>query len=425
MKLVGRVPVEQLDDERLTNIERRVVAGAADAAARPNLLRSPRRYLGFAAAAMAAMAVGVIGWRLGGTPANTAAITETPIAISTDVTGGTLNIGDATIQSDPSTKFTITRPDGGVLVDLTRGKVELEVAKRANRPPLVVRAGDTDVIVVGTQFSVDYGDGTGEVDVRVTEGMVRVVRHHQEARVAAGSAWTTERGVIALAEATPVRAAATVAMADFGSAGSAGSGATIGDVGTGSGSDHVEIEIGTGPDVLHDRVAQVPDQRSPTTRSEGSDPVTKQTRDIAIRWKTPTATPTVPESPTTKQIKQLAVMQPLDVGEDAAAAIGKYQELIRNKTSGVDESRAYYGIAFMQHFKLGRDADASRTIMIYEQRFAQGRVYPERVPIAWLKVRIACSRQINDECRQAAAAYVRMAGDSPAGRVAEKITLGD
>ncbi|CAN5789736.1 hypothetical protein BH11MYX3_BH11MYX3_07980 [soil metagenome] len=413
MKLVGRVPVEQLDDERLTNIERRVVSGAADAAARPSMLRAPRRYLGVVAAAMAAVAAGVIGWKLGGTRATQ---TVAQLAPKVAVQGHTLDIGDARIESDSSASFEVTRPDGGVLVTLMRGKVELDVDKRANRPPLLVRAGDTDVIVVGTQFSVDYGDGTGEVDVRVTEGVVRVVRHHQEATVAAGKAWATERGVIAIADATPLHTATTVATSS--------DGATIGEVET-SGSDRVEIQMSNGPDVLHDRTAQVPDPRTPRPRGEGAEPTSRQMRDIATRPKTPTTNTVEPEAPTAKLIKQQPVMQPLDVGEDPASSIGKYQELIRNKTSGEEESRASYGIAFMQHFKLGRDADAQRTIMVYERRFAQGRVYPERAAIAWLKVRIACSRQINDECRQAAAAYVRLAGDSPAGRVAEKITLGD
>ena len=48
------------------------------------------------------------------------------------------------------------------------------------------RAGETDVVVVGTRFSVDYGDGHGPVEVEVEEGAVRVVRGATAARVAAG-----------------------------------------------------------------------------------------------------------------------------------------------------------------------------------------------------------------------------------------------
>src|SRR2546430_415504 len=53
------VPVEQLDEERLVNIERRIVLGA-----RIGEARSARRSLAFAAAAVCALAGGVIGWQL-------------------------------------------------------------------------------------------------------------------------------------------------------------------------------------------------------------------------------------------------------------------------------------------------------------------------------------------------------------------------
>ena len=41
-------------------------------------------------------------------------------------------------QTDPSPPFTITRPAGGVRVTMARGKVALDVAKRGERPALVV-----------------------------------------------------------------------------------------------------------------------------------------------------------------------------------------------------------------------------------------------------------------------------------------------
>ncbi|HEY0991793.1 MAG TPA: hypothetical protein VGD80_32290, partial [Kofleriaceae bacterium] len=64
MKLAGRVPVEPLDEERLTNIERRVVAGAVDSAIRRQDLRAPRRHAAQAFAAIALVAAGVVGWLL-------------------------------------------------------------------------------------------------------------------------------------------------------------------------------------------------------------------------------------------------------------------------------------------------------------------------------------------------------------------------
>ena len=432
MKLVGRVPVETLDDERMTNIERRIVAGAADAAARPAPSRMPWRVLAFAGAAMAAMAAGVIGWKLRGAPETTAVASgDAPaMKVATDERGGTLSIGDATIQSDPGAVYAVTRPDGGVLVELSKGRVELVVAKRDNRPPLVVRAGDTDVIVVGTQFSVDFGDGTGDADVRVTEGIVKVVRHHQEVRVTANQAWEPARGVIALADAKPV---ARVAVAGTAPA-NAPEGATIGEVSTG-GTGAYEIDMSEGPDVLRNRTAAVPDGKPPvrTSTDDGATSGSAAKPDVVRPPRGGTGAGTssgsgsaAPIGSLVSLIKAQPVAPPLDVGEDlAATAVSKYQELIRNKTSGEEESRAYYGIAYMQAMKLGRTGDALRTIMVYERRFSQGRVYPERTAIAWLKLRILCTRALDDECRGAASSYQRLAPDSPSGRIAEKVTLGD
>ncbi|HMG23925.1 MAG TPA: FecR domain-containing protein, partial [Kofleriaceae bacterium] len=180
MKLAGRIAVEPLDEERLTNIERRVVAGAVDAAIRGEL-RAPRWRLGGAVAAVAIAAAGAIGWALHTAPAGEPIAAADPAAVQVQTAGpsgpgrAVLDIGDARIESDPDTAFAVTRPGAGVLIAMARGKLGLEVAKRGDRPPLIVRAGDTDVVVIGTRFSVDYGDGHGEVDVRVTEGVVRVV----------------------------------------------------------------------------------------------------------------------------------------------------------------------------------------------------------------------------------------------------------
>jgi hypothetical protein len=417
VKLVGRVPVEPLDDERMTNIERRIVANAA--VTPPS--RAPRRVLGFAAAAMAAMAAGVIGWKLGSSPAQLSTVSEAPITIATTATGGTLNIGDATIESDPSTQFVVTRPDGGVLVDLKHGRVELDVAKRANRPPLVVRAGDTDVIVVGTHFSVDW-DGTGDVDVRVTEGVVKVVRKSKESRVAKDQAWESTRGTIALSDAKPVvRRGGTTAVA------SVEPGGTIGDVSTGSGSAGYEIPMGEGPDVLRGRTAQVPDARTPTPRtgsgSNGSN-TSKPERDPSTQTGSGSGSSSGPLN-IVALIKQQAVESPVDVGESVpATAVTKYNEMIRYSKTGEEESRAYYGIVYMHALKMGRTEEALRWIGTYERRFAQGRVYPERTSIAWLKLRILCSRRVDGECKQAAAAYQRIDRDSAASRLAEAVTLG-
>ena len=427
MKLGGRVPVEPLDDERMTNIERRIVAGAADAAARPSGVRAPR-WLGFAAAAMAAVAAGVLGWKLRGAPGEAPVIAEAPIKISTEANRGTLAIGDATITSDPHAVFVVTRPDGGVLVDLARGKVELEVAKRGNRPPLVVRAGDTDVIVVGTHFSVDYGDGTGEVDVRVTEGVVKVVRHHEEARVAKDQAWETKRGVIALADARPVATSGgVIANATNDGGGERGTTIASNDPGGTVGSNGYEIDMSKNPDILHGRTAQVPDGRTPTPNRAGSNAGSN-----AAKPDVPERTGSGGGSASKKVIEDRSMIEdqvmdpPMSVDETPSrSAVGLYQEIIVTK-KGDEESRAYYGLAYTQALRIGRTDEALKTIDAYERRFAQGRIYPERLSMAWLKLRIVCKRGFGSaQCRQAAEAYLKLAPgtDNPQRHVAELITI--
>jgi hypothetical protein len=419
MKLVGRIPVEPLDDERMTNIERRIVAGASDAAAaRP--IRESRLHLvlGFAIIAVVVMCAGLVGYRMrGGEPTPTLAVTA-PLQVHTDVEHSTLDIGDAKIESSPSTAFTVTRPDGGVLVAMTRGKVELQVGKRGDRAPLVVRAGDTDVIVVGTRFSVDYGDGTGEVEVRVTEGVVKVAHHQKEVRVAAGSAWRTERGLVALADIGPGLTKLTPPP-----------GATIGDPAHKS-SGSVEIDMSNAPDVLHNRVAQVPDARLPTAGSN-SETVRTMTpgRPENVRPRT-LAHPNDPKGDIRKLIGAQPVLPALDVGEaDASKAMKKYQTIMTNE-KGKTEAYAFYSMAVVQALKLDRPDDALSTLDAFERR-ARAQKSEYLLPALWLRVRIRClQKNIEDSCRQAAEAYERQLGhdgkpieEDPPGLVAHRITM--
>lgn len=442
MKLVGRVPVEPLDDERMTNIERSIVAGAADAAAAARPERSSRRYLGFAAAAMAALVTGVIGWKLGHDPSTAPVVGEsTPLRVDTREERPILYIGDATIHSDPHTQFAVTRPDGGVLVNMLSGKVELRVSKRINRPPLVVRAGDTDVIVVGTRFSVDYGDGTGEVDVRVTEGVVKVVRRRPgqaapEVRVTANQAWTTRRGMITLAEAVAADRAHGIVAGTTGTSDGSGSEAGTGTValdddGTLKGSGDYEINTDATPDVLRDRVAQTPDVRTPGTGS-GSASTTPRVGNGSGSAGSTTKTSEVPIDPKDprRDLKKLIKSQPVapavEVGAPTPAeAIAKYYTMIREAKTGEEESAAFYSIAATQAMQLGRTGDALKTLDGYFRRFGRGKRYAEYASALWLRVRIKCLKAIDDDCRQAAYTYAHQASEGPATNLANRISLED
>ena len=388
--LKGRIPVEPLDDERLTNIERRIVASAAVTAPR----RTPRFgvALAVATAALIAIGAGFAGWQLRGTGSattHTTVVAAAPLRVNTAREHSTLDIGDARLTIDPATDFTVTRPDGGVLVAMTRGKIELDVAKRTRRPPLVVAAGDTRVTVIGTRFSVDYGDGTGEVVVRVFEGIVKVERHQHAVRLVANQAWTTKRGVVALGELPTVVAATR--------------------------SEPIEIDVAT-PDVLDERTAKAPDVK-PATTSRATKP------DARVRV-TPAQRGGGVAVDLRKQVLAVPLFAPIPTTEGPEKAIGAYTAIMREHR-GVEHAHALYSMAWMQAIKLGRTADALRSIDAVTRGF-QGRTEYRDIyrGALWLRVRILCTRgAIDDRCRQAAYTYMQQASGTPAAKVAEALTL--
>lgn len=409
--LKGRIPVEPLDDERMTNIERRIVAGAADAAASAAPVRAPRFGLAtaFALAAVVAIGAGFAGWSLRGDGGPKTIVAADPVRVDTKGERTLLDIGDARIESDPLTDFTVTRPDGGVLITMKRGKVELSVDKRGNRAPLVVAAGDTRVIVVGTRFSVDYGDGTGGVDVRVFEGVVKVERQQQEMRVAAGEAWTMKRGKIALAELpeAPKPPATQVAVK------------TIDDEPRTD--DKIEIDTTT-PDVLRDRQSSVPDAKQSTAPKQ--EPIKKHvgpevTRDQA---KSSGSGGGSAAMDLMQLVKAQTLLAPMDLGVTPAESIAKYRD-IAVKETGREAALAFYSIAYQQAMKLGRTGDALQTLDQYVRRFS-GTVYKDTYHAAlWLRVRILCMKGVDDRCRQAAYTHMHQATGTPAAKVSELLTL--
>jgi hypothetical protein len=405
--LKGRIPVEPLDDERMTNIERRIVTGAADAAARgANApMRAPRFGLAMAVALTVVVAIGAgfAGWQLRGGGEPSEVIAAEPVRVNTTGERALLDIGDARIESDLQTDFTVTRPDGGVLITMKRGKVELSVDKRGTRAPLVVAAGDTRVTVVGTRFSVDFGDGTNGVDVRVTEGVVKVERHQQEVRVAAGQAWTTKRGVIALAELPVATQVAT--------------GATIGDNTTRA--DDIEIDTST-PDVLRDRTTTVPNAKLPPVTNGSS---ARKVGGPEVRRDAGSGSGTASAAMDLKTlVRSQAVLPPLDLGLSPAESIAPYRK-ITVEEKGEKAALAMYSIAAQQHLKLGRNGDALSTLDQYVRRFA-GTQYKETYHAAlWLRVRILCAKTVDDRCRQAAYTFMHQASGTPAAKVAEALTL--
>ena len=403
MKLHGRIPVEPLDDTRLTNIERRLVVGVSELAEhRPGVMyrRVPRRILAFAGVSVAVAAAAVIGWKLhapAAMPAQPALAQTQHFSIDTTTRQGysisMLALDDAMItygDGQPA-KFDVTRTDGRVVVEMKRGKLDLAVKHVPGRV-LVIRAGDTDIEDIGTRFSVDY-DGTSAVDVRVTEGEVKVSRRAQEVRVAAGKAWTTDRGLVALAELDkpPVVAIVTPTPAPA-------------------------------PNTMPDHEAAVPTPAPPAPH-----PVAH-----VVRPATPAAPIARPAMPTIQSVdpyielrsairKQPLAFDPkVDGKADAATEIAKLKKIAYSPTTVGDEaSQAFYQIAVLLYRPLGQDAEAMRTLEMYLRRFTGG---PQRSAALWLRVRIACSHAIDDDCRRAAYGYQHEVTTGEASEVAVRIT---
>jgi FecR protein len=431
MKLAGRIPVEPLDDERLTNIERRVVAGAVDAAAH-HALRAPRRVAGRVLTVAVIAAAGVVGWSLHGAPPRAPVAEPAAVRVEHDRERAVLDIEDARITSDPSTVFTVTRPDGGVVIAMTRGKLALEVDKRGPRPPLVVRAGETDVVVVGTQFTVDYGGGSGEVDVRVSEGSVRVIHQQQETRVAAGQGWRTRSGLVA--SITPIKEAASpdgaAITASAASPPPGVPGVPVVPVTAGSQA-ATDAASASSVAVASDHQAAVPDgpvgpigspadaTRRPTA---GSEVVRRPARieNGRSRVATPSAPPSDPITDLRAAIRAQPVYPALAIGNlGADVALQAYSDIAAHQ-SGDEASHAFYSVAVVDHLRLGRNSDALHWLDAYVRRFPGGKEYRAAL---WLRVRILCLAKIDDRCRAAAYTYLHEAPTEPAARVAERLTL--
>jgi ferric-dicitrate binding protein FerR (iron transport regulator) len=101
-----------------------------------------------------------------------------------------LLIGDSEVVLAPSSELGVEGSDEhGWLLELVRGRIDCQVAARAERPDFVTRAGQVEVRVVGTRFSVEH-DAGGDARVNVQEGKVRVSQHRRSVLLTAGESWS-------------------------------------------------------------------------------------------------------------------------------------------------------------------------------------------------------------------------------------------
>ena len=390
MKLVGKVFVEPLDDERLTNIERNLVLHVSGLSQR-RLVRAPRRLLAFAGVALAVVVAGFVGWKIRGD----GTLEIAPKVERFAMTDGALDLGDAQITGKD---FAVTRSEGRVEVVMQPGLLDLHVEHLPERL-FVVRAGDVEIEDVGTRFTVDF-DGT-QVDVRVTEGEVKVKRAGKEEAVKAGEAWTIELGRITIAQLDDKQAAEALAivMADVPSD----------DVAT---------------DVPPDRTStDVPPDGDAATAGAGtasagtSDDPSGVTGGSASASQTATTSRKPGKANARKALDKASYDPPIDVGtEDPKQAIAKYIDLLRHMPEGEDKAEVLYSIAFMQH-RAKQDDAAHRTLMGVLRR--QGG--PSYQAALWLSLRIHCSRAFDDDCRIAAQKYVAKFASGARAGIAEEI----
>ena len=382
MKLSSKIPLEPLDEERLTNIERRIVVGVSERAPE----RVPRR--GFAVAAtgmLAVAAAALIGWKLHTVPAiEPVAITPQHFAV---VNGSTISIDGATLGGTAS--YDVTRTPARVEIQMQHGSLELAVMHDPHRS-LVIHAGDTEIEDIGTKFRVDF-DGASTIAVRVTEGEVQVTRRGQVARVSAGHAWTTEDGLVTLA----VRDAPKVIAAG----------------------DSVPVVslVPVVPQVPH--VLHVPVVRQPPVHhvEPGVPPPVPEHHAPEVAAGDPYV-----ELRTAIRSVPLELAPTIDGHTDAATEIAKLKKIAYSPTTlGPEASAATYQIAVLLYRPLGQDSEALNTLEMYRRRFAGGK---EMHAAQWLRVRIECSHTVDEACRRAAYSYQHEVTSGLASDVAIRIT---
>jgi len=382
MSLRERIGVEQLDDERLTNIERNLVVDVSEMRHAP--VRS-RGGLAWAGAALAVAAAALIGWKLHTPqmPAPQPEVAQT-FAIETHDEREAIQLGDAMIAPAPATRVDVSRTSHETVITMTRGTLDLSVVHRADRR-FVIRAGDTEIEDVGTRFSVAF-DGASHVDVRVSEGEVAVTRQRRTERITAGHAWSSDGGLVAIADPAPAPPSPppVPVIAER---------------------PHVPVA----PPAPHPHHVVAETQPEPVL-GEHVDHTTHAP---------------VPVDPYV-DLQQAIRRQPIefdphiDGKTDASSRIAALKKVAYvPPPAGAEASAALYEIAVLLHRPLGQDAEALRTLDMYERRFTGGR---EKRAALWLRVRIVCSHAIDDECRKAAYSYQHEAPSGAATDVAIRIT---
>ena len=176
------------------------------------LATRPRRVwrglvLGTALLGLAAGAVFVAKAQLSAQPgAERSVLAEAKLETASDALAVTLVDGSKVSLASRTELQVRGNQPSRVALSLTRGKVECDVTHRADRQFTVV-AGDVEVRVVGTKFTVQTTSGDNpRVEVSVVRGVVEVMSRRRPGavvRVAAGQSWIQNPEVRSLAPSAP------------------------------------------------------------------------------------------------------------------------------------------------------------------------------------------------------------------------------
>ena len=193
-------PVEPMSDMQWARVERGLMARLDS---QPSALPEEpprRRWVLIAAPVLAAAAALIVVLALRGdepqpapqisTVTDSAGSDEEPSRVVAGDAPSSVSFGDAHLTLEAKTAIVMTREGGSPSVLVERGTTEFTVAPRAQRPPFIVRAGDTVVRVVGTQFRVARSDE--RVVVSVEHGIVDVQFRGNTVRVSEGQTWRSE-----------------------------------------------------------------------------------------------------------------------------------------------------------------------------------------------------------------------------------------
>ncbi len=359
-RLGDRVSVEPLDPERVIRVEQGVLAAYRAIDTRPARRWPQLLRFGLAGAALAAVVLAAwIGLRARPGSARLVVPEDgAPARIATGSGPSRIDIGDAVITASADTVLEIRRANGGVEVALERGEVGCEVEPRHHRPPFVVRAGQVNVTVVGTIFSVAR---TPDVRVRVTRGKVRVDAAGATAFVAAGQAWAG--GKVELAAAAPH---------DDGTSGTRATAPRAPDRDRPHPA-HPEVATVRTPDSrphLHRHVSRAPKPRAA--------PSSRNTPFAGGRVEPPH----VVAPPDARSVRELERQQLADKGGDR---------------------KIVYSLAYQQYYVDHDAAAALRQIDYFTVRFQAGALHEDALE---LRIIILCKNKPSAACREAAHAYL-------------------